>query len=41
MINFLAGIRFYEKHGFKVDERLENYYNDIEPRDALVLVKSI
>ena len=30
-------IRFYEKHGFKVVETVENYYLRTEPRHAVVL----
>jgi len=31
-------IRFYEKHGFKVVETVENYYLRTEPRHAVVLL---
>jgi ribosomal protein S18 acetylase RimI-like enzyme len=34
-------IRFYEKHGFKVVETVENYYLRTEPRHAVVLELSL
>ena len=34
-------IRFYEKHGFVVVDRIENYYVRVEPRHAVVLHKSL
>lgn len=34
-------IRFYEKHGFEIVERIENYYVRVEPRHAVVLQKSL
>ncbi|EJD52576.1 acyl-CoA N-acyltransferase [Auricularia subglabra TFB-10046 SS5] len=32
---------FYEHHGFRVAERVENYYKKIEPRDAWVLERAV
>jgi len=36
-----VGLRFYEACGFTVDERLENYYTDLEEPHCLVLLKEI
>ena len=34
-----SALSFYKKYGFEVAETLENYYQDIEPRDCLILKK--
>ena len=34
-------IAFYERFGFRVVERKENYYKRIEPADAFVLQKNL
>lgn len=36
-VSNVDAIRFYEKHGFKVVETIENYYLRTEPRHAVVL----
>jgi len=30
-------LKFYEKHGFTNVRKIENYYTDIEPKDAYYL----
>lgn len=40
-INNESAIKFYEKHGFKIVEKKENYYKRIEPADAYVLQKDL
>jgi len=34
-------IAFYERFGFRIIERKENYYKRIEPADAFVLQKNL
>lgn len=34
-------LAFYERFGFRVFERKENYYKRIEPADAFVLQKNL
>lgn len=34
-----VGLKFYESCGFLVDERLENYYTDLEEPHCLILRK--
>ena len=40
-VNNDGAISFYEKFGFKIVERKENYYKRIEPADAFVLQKDL
>lgn len=40
-VNNDDAIRFYEKHGFRIVERIENYYIKVEPRDAVLLQKRL
>lgn len=40
-INNDDAIRFYEKHGFRIVERIDNYYVRVEPRHAVLLEKSL
>lgn len=40
-INNDSAIKFYEKHGFKIVEKKDNYYKRIEPADAFVLQKDL
>ena len=35
-----SAIKFYEKFGFEIVERKQNYYKRIEPADAFVLQKT-
>jgi ribosomal protein S18 acetylase RimI-like enzyme len=35
------GLKFYESCGFLVNERLENYYTDLEEPHCLILLKKI
>ena len=37
----MAAQKFYEKHGFRVEERLENYYPELDPPHCFILVKDI
>lgn len=39
-VNNEGAIKFYEKFGFKIEERKQNYYKRIEPADAYVLQKT-
>lgn len=36
-----VGLKFYQSVGFEVDERLENYYTDLEEPHCLILLKRI
>jgi ribosomal protein S18 acetylase RimI-like enzyme len=36
-----VGLRFYEACGFKVDQRLDNYYTDLEEPHCLILLREI
>ena len=38
-INNEDAIKFYERFGFEIVEKKENYYKRIEPADAYVLKK--
>jgi ribosomal protein S18 acetylase RimI-like enzyme len=40
-VNNEGAIKFYEKFGFKIVERKENYYKRIQPADAFVLEKDL
>ncbi|ELU09987.1 hypothetical protein CAPTEDRAFT_170881 [Capitella teleta] len=40
-VNNESAIGFYEKFGFKIVDRKENYYKRIEPADAFVLEKDL
>ena len=40
-INNDTAIKFYEKFGFKIEEKKDNYYKRIEPADAFVLQKDL
>lgn len=35
------GIKFYEKWGFEVVETIDEYYKDLEPSTAKVLVRKL
>ena len=35
------GMKFYEACGFKIDERLDNYYTDLEEPHCFILLKEI
>ena len=39
-VNNEGAIKFYEKFGFSIVERKQNYYKRIEPADAFVLQKT-
>ena len=39
-MNNEGAIKFYEKFGFEIVERKQNYYKRIEPADAFVLQKT-
>ena len=39
-VNNEGAIKFYEKFGFEIVERKQNYYKRIEPADAFVLQKT-
>ena len=39
-MNNQEAIEFYQKFGFEIKERKENYYKRIEPADAYVLQKT-
>lgn len=36
-----SALAFYEKHGFEVTERLDDYYTDLDPPHCFVLVKKL
>ena len=36
-----VGLKFYEACGFQVNERLENYYTDLEEPHCFILLKKI
>ncbi|ORX50877.1 acyl-CoA N-acyltransferase [Hesseltinella vesiculosa] len=38
-INNDAAVEFYKKHGFQVTQTQQDYYKNVEPRDAYVLEK--
>lgn len=35
------GMKFYQACGFKIDERLDNYYTDLEEPHCYILLKEI
>lgn len=37
----VIGKRFYETCGFLVDERLDNYYTDLDEPHCLILLKTL
>ena len=39
-MNNESAIKFYEKFGFEIVEKKQNYYKRIEPADAFVLQKT-
>ncbi|KAI5067259.1 hypothetical protein GOP47_0017787 [Adiantum capillus-veneris] len=39
--NNQEALAFYQKFGFEVREKIENYYTDIEPPDCYLLVKNL
>ena len=40
-MNNEEALSFYQKHGFRINERKERYYKRIEPADAFVLEKEV
>ena len=36
-----VGLKFYEACGFTVDQRLENYYTDLEEPHCFILLKAV
>jgi ribosomal protein S18 acetylase RimI-like enzyme len=36
-----VGLKFYEACGFTVDQRLDNYYTDLEEPHCFILLKAI
>jgi len=40
-VNNEAGLKFYKSHGFEIQETIEDYYTDIEPKGCHILYKKI
>ena len=40
-VNNEAGLSFYKSFGFEIAQEIENYYEDIEPRNCYLLRKQL